>query len=108
MRLTATRPRALSYTLRPTNQGYTRNVPGFIEIPPHGQTEIQLVPSRPEWTAGQDIGALKSVAMSVQAVLEIVPTPESTKHHVAVGRVESAPVVSQPPHPWLFAAPAAH
>ena len=91
-----------SYALRPTNQGYTRNVPGFIEIPQRGQSEIQLVPSRSEWTAGEGIDALRGVVVNVWAVLEITPTPESTQHHVAVGRIESAPVLSQPPHGWLF------
>jgi hypothetical protein len=102
LRLSTTGASARSYVLRPTNQGYTRNVPGFIEIPQHGQSEIQLVPSRPEWTAGEDIGALKGVVVNAQAVLEIAPTPESAKHHVAVGRMESAPVLSRPPHAWLF------
>lgn len=104
LRLNTTETPARSYALRPTNEMYTVNIPAFIEIPPHGQSEIRLVPSRPEWTAGEDIGALKGVPVNVQAILEIAPTPESTKHDVAVGRAESPPVISQPPHAWLFGA----
>jgi hypothetical protein len=108
LRLSTSGAPARTYTLRPTNQGYTRNVPGFIEIQTHAKQEIRLTPSRHEWTAGEDLDPLKGVPVNVEAVLDIAPTPEATKHHVAVGRVESAPVVSQPPHTWLFAAGAAH
>jgi hypothetical protein len=108
LRLTTSGPPARTYTLQPTHQGYTRNVPGFIEIPAHGTQDIRLAPSGREWTAGDDLDPLKGVPVNVEAALDIAPTPEVTKHRVAVGRVESAPVVSQPPHPWLFAAPATH
>ena len=91
------------YTLRPSNQGYTRNVPRFIEVPPHGQQEVRLTPSRPEWTAGEDLETLRQVPVNVQAVLGVVASPESEKHGVAVGRIESATVRSTPPHAWLFA-----
>jgi hypothetical protein len=108
LRLRTSGAHARTCTLRPTNQGYTRNVPGSIEIPAHGKQEIRLTPSRREWTAGEDLQPLEGVPVNVEAVLDIVPTPEATSHHVAVGRVESTPVVSQPPHAWLFAAASAH
>jgi hypothetical protein len=99
----ATLDGARIFTLRPSNRGYTRNLPRFIEVPAHGQAEVELAPSRPEWTAGEDLSPLKSTPVSVRAVLEIEPTPESERLHVACGRVESEPEVSQPPHSWLFA-----
>lgn len=102
LRLSTTETPARSYSLRPTNEIYTVNIPAFVEIPPHGESEIDLVPRRPQWTAGEDIGALRSVPLNVQAILEIAPTAESTRHGVAVGHAESPPVISQPPHAWLF------
>ena len=98
----ATLDGARVFTLRPSNRGYTRNLPRFIEVPAHGQVDVELTPSRPEWTSGEDLSPLKDAQVSVRAVLEIEPTPESEKHHVACGRVESEPEVSQPPHSWLF------
>ncbi len=99
----ATLDGARVFTLRPSKRGYTRNLPRFIEVPAHGEADVELNPSRPEWTAGEDLSPLKEAPLSVRAVLEIVPSPEAEQHHVAVGRVESAPEVSQPPHSWLFA-----
>lgn len=99
----ATLDGARVFTLRPSNRGYTRNLPRFIEVPANGQVEVELEPSRPEWTSGQDLSILKDVPVNVRAVVEIEPTPESRRHQVAVGRVESAAEVSQAPHAWLFA-----
>jgi len=92
------------FTLRPSNRGYTRNLPRFVEVPANGEADVELTPSRPEWTSGDDLSPLKEAPVSVSAVLEIEPTPESEKHHVATGRVESAPEVSQVPHSWLYGA----
>jgi hypothetical protein len=94
---------ANTWTLRPTNQGYTRNFPRFIEIAAKGEHEIRLEPSGPEWTAGEDLPALESAEIHVAAVLDIVESAQTEEHDVAVGHVESAEVVSKPPHSWLFA-----
>jgi hypothetical protein len=97
-----------TYTLRPSHQGYTVNLPRYIEVPPHGQQEVRLTPSRPEWTAGESLNPLRRVPLEVQAVVEIATTPESKKHLVAIGHLESAPMLSPPPHSWLFATPDRH
>jgi hypothetical protein len=90
------------FVLRPTNQVYTRNLPTVIAVPAHGQKELRFTSSRREWTASKDLLPLRNAPIHVQAVLEVAPSPEATTHKVAVGRVESAEVSSQPPHPWLF------
>jgi hypothetical protein len=91
-------------TLRPTNQGYTRNLPKFIEVPANDQKELRLTPSGREWTAVEDLAPLRVASIHVQAVLEIAPSTEAREHRIATGRVESEEVLSQPPHTWLFGA----
>lgn len=93
--------------LRPGKQPYTVNVPRFTEVPAHGQREIRLAPSGLEWTFGEDLSALQGVPLGVRVVLDIAPSKEAAEHRVASGRVESAEVMSQPPHTWLFRARAA-
>jgi hypothetical protein len=91
-----------TFMLRPTNQGYTRNVPRFIAVAARGEHEIRLTPTGREWTAGEDLASLKTAKVHVQAVLDIASSPEAIEHDVAVGHVESAEVLSLPPHRWLF------
>jgi hypothetical protein len=93
--------------LRPTKQPYTANVPRFLEVPARGHREVRLAPAGPEWTFGEDLSALQGVPLGVRVVLDIAPSQEAEEHHVATGRVESAEALSQPPHTWLFGAPAA-
>lgn len=88
--------------LRPTNQGYTRNVPVSIEIPPRGAQELRLVPSGPAWKASADTRPLAGGCVRVTAVLDLVPSPEATAQGVLPAHLESAPVESLPPHGWLF------
>jgi hypothetical protein len=90
--------------LRPDKQPYTANVPRFIEVPVRGQQEMRLAPSGLEWTFGEDLSALQGVLLGVRVVLDIAPSTEATQRQVATGRVESAEVLSQPPHTWLFRA----
>ena len=94
-----------TFTLRPANQIYSRNIPRFIEVAPKGHHEIRLTPGAREWTTGEDSSSLRSATIHVRAVLEIASSPEATTHNVAIGRVESAEVPSTPPHTWLFVAP---
>jgi hypothetical protein len=88
---------------RPTNQVYTRNIPRFIEVPPHGEKELRLTPS--EWTAAEDLSPLRGVPIRVRVVLEIAPSPEAAEHSVATGAAQSEDAVSPPPHSWLFGDP---
>lgn len=105
LRLTVERAGGLEFTLRPTNQDYTRNLPRLIEVPAHAHPELRFTPGSHEWTADEDLAPLRDAPIHVQAVLEIAPSREAEQHAVAIGRVESAPVLSQPPHAWLFGAP---
>ena len=89
--------------LRPTKQPYTANVPRFIEVPANGQAEFMLAPSGLEWTFGKDLSAFLNVPLAVRAVLDIASSREATEQDVAIGRVESAAITSQPPHTWLSA-----
>jgi hypothetical protein len=91
--------------LRPNKQPYTANVPRFIEVPAHEQREILLAPSGLEWTFGEDRSALQGTPLDVRVVLDVAPSLEAVEHRVAIGLIESAKVMSQPPHSWLFRAP---
>jgi hypothetical protein len=91
-----------TFVLRPSNAIYTRNVPRFIEVPAKGRHEIRLTPSAREWTAGEDLSALRDANLLVQVVLEIADSPEAEQNQVATGRVTSTEVPSNPPHGWLF------
>lgn len=90
------------FTLRPSNQGYTRNVPRFLTLPAGGVGEVRLAPSGREWTAGEDLSALQTAELEVRVVLDIAPSPEASENGVAVGHVESEAMRSRPPHGWLF------
>ena len=92
--------------LRPSKQPYTANLPRLIEVPAHRQREILLAPSGLEWTFGEDLSALQGAPLGVRVVLDIAPSLEAAEHRVAIGLTESAKVMSQPPHSWLFRAPA--
>ena len=92
--------------MRPNKQPYTANLPRFIEVPAHGQRELLLAPGGPAWIFGEDLSALRGIALGVRVVLDISPSSEAAEQRVATGRVESAEVMSQPPHGWLFRAAA--
>jgi hypothetical protein len=77
-------------------------VPRVIEVAAKGEQEIRLTPSAREWTAGEDLSALRDANLLVQVVLEIARSPEADENDVATGRVTSAEMPSKPPHGWLF------
>ena len=89
--------------LRPTKQPFTANVPRFMEVPARGQAEFAMAPGGLEWIFGEDLSAFLNVPIEVRAVLDVAPSQEADVHLVAIGRVESATVTSQPPHTWLRA-----
>lgn len=93
------------FTLEPKPRIFTRNGPGFIEIPPGGQSLVTIRPGDPEWDGLQHIDHLRDEPLLVQGLLRILPSPEAPRFNVFVGKVTSPTYVSQPPHAWLFANP---
>ncbi len=90
------------YVLRPTQQGYTRNVPRVLVVPAGGRHTLELQPKSREWTAGEDLASLRELELELQVELDIAASPEASEQRVMVGHARSEVLVSQPPHPWLF------
>jgi hypothetical protein len=93
------------FLLEPQPRMWTRNGPGFIEIPPGAGHLVVLRPGDPEWSGFQDIDHLREDVILVQGLLRIPPSPEASRFNVFVGRAISSTHVSAPPHRWLFAHP---
>jgi hypothetical protein len=91
-----------AHELRPNKQPYTVNLPRFIEVPAQGSAEVVLEPGGLAWAFGEDLSALRDVALDVRVALDIATSKEATAQNVAMGRIESRDVKSQPPHTWLF------
>jgi hypothetical protein len=88
-----------SFELRPPSRIFTRNGPGVVEIPAGGRHRFELNPGEEGWI-GAD-GWAPASELLVRAVLDIPDSPEADELRVGVGRWESEPVPSHPPHRWL-------
>jgi hypothetical protein len=93
------------FLLVPKSRIWTRNGPGFSELPPGGGILITLRPGDPEWEGLPPMDRLRDETLLVQGVLRIPPTPEARQFAVFVGEASSEPCVSEPPHAWLLANP---
>lgn len=93
------------FTLKPKPRIWTRNGPGFVEIPPRGGHLVTMRPGNPEWDGLQCIDHLRDETLLVQGLLRILPSPEARRFNVFVGEVTSPTYVSEPPHAWLFGNP---
>jgi len=98
-------PSESHFTLTPKVRAFTRNGPGFIEIPAGGSHLTVITPDYPEWDQLERIAHLRGETLRVQANLRIPPSPEATVLGVFVGEVDSQWQESQPPHLWLFTEP---
>jgi hypothetical protein len=81
---------------------WTRNGPGFIEIPPGGSHLVLINPGFPEWEGVERLEPLRTEVMRLQATLRIPPSPEAETYAVIVGEVKSPWQPAEPPHLWLF------
>lgn len=90
------------YALTAKPRSFTRNGPGFIEIPSGACHLVIVAPENPEWEGLEHIGHLRGEALRVRAILRIPPSPEAEKYNVFVGEVSSPWQDSEPPHRWLF------
>lgn len=81
---------------------FTRNGPGFTEIPPGGMQRVTVSAGNPEWNGIERIEHLRSQTLWVRACLRIRPSPEAETYGIFVGEVSSPRRESQPPHRWLF------
>jgi hypothetical protein len=73
------------HVLRPNKQPYTANLPRFVEVPDHGECELALTPGDPAWTFGEDMSALRDVAVRARVVLDIAPSPEAAEQALRPG-----------------------
>ena len=89
-----------SLTVKPC--AWTRNGPGFTEIPPGGIQRITISAGNPEWNGIERIEHLRGETLWVRANLRVQPSPEAETYEVFVGEVNSPWRESQPPHRWLF------
>jgi hypothetical protein len=89
--------------LVPKSRIWTRNGPGFVELPPSGAHLIMLRPGDPTWEELSLVDPLQHGALVVQGTLRIPPSPEARQFKVFIGEVTSEPCESEPPHGWLFA-----
>ncbi len=87
--------------LGPPDRTFTRNGPGVVEIPSQGRHRFELRPGEEHWVGHDTTGWLSDEHLLVRAVLDIPASPEAEELGVCVGRWESAPVRSDPPHGWL-------
>ncbi len=93
---------ANTYVLAPKPRIWTRNGPGFIEIPGGGSHLVVITPGNPEWRGLDRIETLRGEMLRVRAKLSISPSPEAATYGVFVGEVSSSWQESEPPHLWLF------
>lgn len=91
-----------SYHLTVRPAAFTRNGPGFTEIPAGGIMRINISAGDPEWNATERIENLRGETLWVRAHLRIPRSPEASTYGVFVGEVSSPLRESQAPHPWLF------
>jgi hypothetical protein len=81
---------------------WTRNGPGFIEIPSGGSHLVIVIAGHPEWVGIERIGHLREEALRIRTTLRIPPSPEAETYAVLVGEASSPWREAEPPHVWLF------
>ena len=91
------------YALTVKPRAFTRNGPGFVEIPVGGTHVVTVTAGDPEWDGIDRLRHLRREPLRVRARFQVPPSPEAETHGVFVGEVSSPWQESQPPHPWLFA-----
>jgi hypothetical protein len=91
-----------SYTLTVKPMAFTRNGPGFTEIPRGGISHIAILAGNPEWNGIEHIEHFRSETLWVRAYLRIPPSPEADTYRLFVGEVGSPLAESHPPHRWLW------
>ena len=88
-------------TVKPVS-AWTRNGPGFTEIPPGGIHHIAIWAGNPEWNGIERVEHLRGDSLWIRTYLRIPPSREADTFGVFVGEVGSPERESQPPHRWLF------
>lgn len=80
--------RIVAITKKPT--GFTRNIPGTFVIPP-GEQMVYPIRLDDEWDAVPPlpIADKSPIAVTIKAIYEVKPTPESAQQKVWTGRAES-------------------
>ncbi len=80
--------RAVALTKKP--QGFTKNNPTTFVIPP-GEQMVYPIKLDDEWDAvpPPPVAGESPIAVTIKAIYEVKPTPESAQQHVWSGRVES-------------------
>lgn len=91
------------FTLTAKPRTFTRNGPGFTEIPAGGSHIVTLATGDDtEWDGLDQVEHLRREPLRVRAQLTVPPSPEAEELEVFVGEVNSPWRESQPPHLWLF------
>jgi hypothetical protein len=91
-----------AFTLRPASRVWTRNGPSFVEIAPGESHAFGLAPSEEQWEGITAAESLRDQPLEVVATLKVPDSTEAREFDVFIGSVESAPLLVQPPHRWLF------
>jgi hypothetical protein len=91
------------YKLSVKPASFTKNGPGFTEIPANGSHRITTISAgNPEWNGIERVEHLRDETLWARAYLRIPPSPEADTYGVFVGEVSSPQQESHPPHRWLF------
>jgi hypothetical protein len=90
--------RWLELTAKPVR--WTRNLPSAVAIPAGGATDYLLRAGDPGWE-GADLAGLAAGPLQVRVRLHADTSPEAQAQGVFTGDLQSAAIVSQPPHRWL-------
>jgi hypothetical protein len=93
---------AADYTLTPAPEDWTRSGPGVIDIGPGEQQVFELSRDELEWENLSSIAHLENEEFYVRAELRIPRSKEAVELGVSIGRIVGEPVLSRPPHRWLF------
>lgn len=78
-----------SYRLTVKRAAFTRNGPGFTEIPGGGSRYITILAGNPEWNGIEQIEHFRCETLWVGAYLGIPPSPEADTYRLFVGEVRS-------------------
>jgi len=90
------------YELVPGPTAWTANLPQTVEIAANGSIMVDLTGDRAGWRGTEALKPWKHEAWQVRIRLRIPETPEAGKFGVLIGETVSPPVISHPPHAWLF------
>jgi hypothetical protein len=69
-------------------EGFTRNFPSTFLIEP-GEHQVYAVRLDERWTTHPSLPKTAETAITLKAIYEVAPTPESAQYKVWTGRVES-------------------